>query len=503
MFSSPAGWRARTTLATQLLVGVLLSIVLVAVPLALFVERSVEAAVTDELGDTLLTLLPGLARAPQSPVGRPGRPDGPRPSTLELVRFTDADGAFSPVHPGGATDLPDAEALAEVPVAGPGREAVAVPIVAPGGTRWIAAGLQGPPGQPTTIMAAPTTEVDQTIAALRRRGLMAAGGGLLGMMVLVALVSRAVTRPLGRITDAARQLHEGEHGARVGDLDGPADVVAVGRTFDEMAASIQRSFAAMQAVEERLRRFVADASHELRTPLTAIRGHAELFRLGYAGDDARSARAMRRIEDQSTRMGRLVDDMLLLAELDSELLTGRSPLGPPDPEPADLSAIVHGALDDLHAVQPGRPVTRQVADGVRVDAAAEDMQKVVENVVSNARKHTPETARIDAVLTADSTTARLVFADHGPGLPPGGEERAFERFWRAGGDTAPDADGSTGLGLAITRSLLQRHGGAIRLSSGAEGGVTATIEVPLVADRDVSGSEAAPPTPSARSSHHR
>ena len=127
-----------------------------------------------------------------------------------------------------------------------------------------------------------------------------------------------------------------------------------------MLGQIETAFAARQDSENRLRRFLADASHELRTPLAAIRGYAELFRIGAADDPETLARAMSRIESEAVRMGVLVEDLLLLAQLDQV----------PEPRrvPVDLSQLAEHAVDDLRVTAPAadrEPRARRPRDGAR------------------------------------------------------------------------------------------------------------------------------------------
>ena len=289
--------------------------------------------------------------------------------------------------------------------------------------------------------------------------------------VLIAATTRWSMRPLDRITRTAGRLASGERTARVGDLDHPRDLATVATAFDEMAGEVEAAFVAQEAQEARLRQFIADASHELRTPLTAIRGHAEMFRMVQVPE--KRERAMQRIESQAARMGRLVNDMLLLAELDGTAVAEND-----QPEGAvDLVEVVAGVMDDLRAVQPARRVTVAAPEHAWVRGVEEELRRVVENVASNARKHTPVTAAVRAEVAVEEEAVVLTVADRGPGLPEGGEEKAFDRFWRSSAH-AGESEGSSGLGLPIVAGLLARRGGEVELSSTQGEGVTVRITVP-------------------------
>ena len=182
-----------------------------------------------------------------------------------------------------------------------------------------------------------SVEIVATVAVL-----VALGG-------LVTWVVRRGLRPLGDVVVAADAVAAGDLSHRVPVPNPRTEVGHLGVAFNTMVDRIEESFAERDALEQRLRRFVADASHELRTPLTSIRGYAELFRRGAAEDPDQLALAMRRIEDESARMGVLVDDLLLLARLDQ----GR----PLEREPVELVALVDDAVADARAVEPERPIT--------------------------------------------------------------------------------------------------------------------------------------------------
>ena len=157
-----------------------------------------------------------------------------------------------------------------------------------------------------------------------------------------------------------------------------------------MLAQIEGAFAEKSASEERLRQFVADASHELRTPLTSIRGYAELLGRGGFSDEAGRRKALKRIEEEATRMGGLVEDLLLLAELDR----GR----PLRAEPVDLHRICADAVGDSNAVAHGHHLTLEPGPPVVVLGDGERLAQVAHNLVRNALAHTPpgtEVQRVD------------------------------------------------------------------------------------------------------------
>lgn len=279
---------------------------------------------------------------------------------------------------------------------------------------------------------------------------------------------RLSLRPLRRVThtalDVARTpLASGEVSlpARVPDSDAdPAtEVGQVGAAVNQMLGHVERSLAERHATEERLRQFIADASHELRTPLAAIRSHAEL-----AGRDEETLpdgvrHALRRVEAEASRMGVLVDDLLLLARLDAGRPLAR--------EAVDLTRVVIDATSDAQAASRGhRWMLELPEEPIVVTGDGHRLHQVLANLLANARTHTPAGTTVTVALHMDvaNDLALLQVCDDGPGIPQELQDRVFERFARA--DAARTRTvGSTGLGLAIVAAVVEAHGGTVRVSS--------------------------------------
>jgi two-component system OmpR family sensor kinase len=221
-----------------------------------------------------------------------------------------------------------------------------------------------------------------------------------------------------------------------------------------------------------MRRFAADASHELRTPLTAIRGLAEFgLQQGDSAGHAELTRLITRIQQEAARMGLLVDDLLLLAELDQDR--------PLDLHPVDLASIAAEAVQAGRSVEPGRLITlRAVPDPVIIDADDARVRQVIDNLIGNALRHTP--AGTPVIVTVDTGPARgsVTVADSGPGMTADQAARAFERFYRTD-QARTRSSGGTGLGLAITSALVTAHGGTISLETQPGRGAAFRVELPL------------------------
>ncbi|HSH62458.1 MAG TPA: HAMP domain-containing sensor histidine kinase, partial [Acidimicrobiales bacterium] len=325
------------------------------------------------------------------------------------------------------------------------------------------------------VVALPLREVQQTL----RRLLVIEAVVTVAVLVLVGGVGfwvvRMGLRPLGQIEATAGAIAGGDLTRRIERDDERTEVGRLGRALNAMLGHIESAFAERTASEQRLRRFVADASHELRTPLTSIRGYAELFRRGASERPEDLSTAMRRIEEESGRMGVLVEDLLLLARLDQGRSLTRSPV--------DLVQVASDAVADLRVVDPDRPVSLECGDleggaGVVVDGDESRLRQVAANLLSNARLHTPSGTPVHVRVRASHATAALEVADEGPGLPPEQSQRVFERFYRAD-PSRSRASGGSGLGLSIVAAIAGAHGGNATVESTPGRGATFRVELPL------------------------
>jgi len=322
------------------------------------------------------------------------------------------------------------------------------------------------------LLGAPLGDVDESVRQLVAVEVTATVA-VLALLGLVALwVLRLGVRPIKQMAATATAIGAGDLSQRVPEADRGTEAGELGVALNSMLARIEEAFAASAASEDRLRRFVADASHELRTPITTIRGYAELHRRGGLEDPEARASAMARTEQEAVRMGRLVDDLLLLARLDQ----GR----PLDADPVDLGALAADARDDAAVAHPAHPVALEVGPGCVVVGDDHRLRQVVANLVANAVTHTPAgtpiTLRVGPVAD-DEEQVLLEVADAGPGMPPELAARAFERFAR--GDVARSrAKGSTGLGLSIVQAIVTAHGGAVELASTPGAGTVVRVTLP-------------------------
>jgi two-component system OmpR family sensor kinase len=352
-------------------------------------------------------------------------------------------------------------------------------------TRTLAAGeyrLVAMPSQANTSVVV----VGQPLADLREMQYLLAAIEIGVVLVALGLASllgtfmvRRTLRPLDRMTATARRVAElpldrGEVALSVRvpeqDTDPRTEVGQVGAALNRMLGHVAGALSARQASETRVRHFVADASHELRTPLAAIRGYAELTRRDRDQVPPDVAHALGRVESEAARMTVLVEDLLLLARIDS----GR----PLEREPVDLSRLIIDAVSDAHVAGPEHrwrldlPEQEVTVTGDRVR-----LHQVIANLLVNGRTHTPPGTTVTASIGVDGDRAVLAVTDDGPGIPADLQPEVFDRFARGDSSRSRQA-GSTGLGLAIVAAVVEAHGGTVEVES-APGRTRFTVRLPL------------------------
>jgi two-component system, OmpR family, sensor kinase len=282
---------------------------------------------------------------------------------------------------------------------------------------------------------------------------------------------RRVAQTAGEVVDLSLDRGEVALPMRVleSDANPRTEVGQLGSALNRMLDHIAAALSTRQASETRVRQFVADASHELRTPLAAIRGYTELAQR--VGDDTDAvAHAMSRVQSETERMTHLVEDLLLLARLDS----GR----PLERESVDLSRVAVDAVSDAHVAGPDHQWELDLPEEpVVVLGDAARLHQVLTNLLANARVHTSPGTVVTTRLDSDGTHAALIVCDNGPGIPEQLQSEVFERFAR--GDTSRSRKGgSTGLGLAIVSAVVKAHNGTITLNS-APGHTDFTVRLAL------------------------
>ena len=299
--------------------------------------------------------------------------------------------------------------------------------------------------------------------------LLALGSAVALLVATVAgvfLTSRAL-RPLRRLTSTSQQLAGGDLRARSGVERREDEIGVLARSFDEMAARIEESFAAQQDSEERTRRFIADASHELRTPLTALKGYIDVVRRGATPDPAALDAALEAMGREAERMRVLVLDLLTLARVDASRGA--------QSQTVDLSELVGHQLDEGVPGMPER-LERELGPGVLATADRNAALTIVRNLLVNACKYAPG-ARQTWRTWSDGGRTQLSVRDDGPGIAAMDIPHVFERFYR-GEKARAREDGGSGLGLAIVQALARAQGGDASIESEEGRGTTVTVWFP-------------------------
>ncbi len=332
-------------------------------------------------------------------------------------------------------------------------------------------------GGELVILALPLDNVDATLQRLLLVEVAVTLAALAAAMGLGWWLVRVGLRPLEDVEETADAIAAGELDRRVPGEDARTEVGRLSRAFNVMLARIQQAFAErdateseLRASEDRLRRFVADASHELRTPLAAVSAYAELFSRGASSRPEDLERVMVGIRTEASRMGSLVEDLLLLARLDEGRELQR--------EPVELVELATEARDAAVAVGPAWPVSLQAVEPVDLVGDRLRLRQVLDNLLANVRAHTPPGTASVIRVAREHDQAVLEVSDDGPGLADGQTAMAFERFYRADPSRSRDSGGS-GLGLSIVAAIVASAGGTATAGRGPAGGAVFTVRLPL------------------------
>jgi len=288
----------------------------------------------------------------------------------------------------------------------------------------------------------------------------AIGAGLLALVLGAALAS-TISRPVRELTDGTKALAAGDLGHQV-PVRTADEIGQLAQSFNRMSADLAHS-------NQLRKQMTADIAHDLRTPLSVILGYSEALQDDKLPGTPEVYGAMHR---QAQHLNRLIDDLRTLSLADA----GQLSLQRRTVRPGDL--LEHAAIAYLPQAEE-RGVQLSVTAGVAPPIAVDPdrLGQVIGNLVGNALRHTPDGGHVELAATLAGPRVVLSVTDDGPGIPPADLPHIFERFYR--GDKARVDDGSSGLGLAIARSLVEAHGGQIAVENVASGGARFTIALPL------------------------
>ncbi|CAN5449180.1 two-component system sensor histidine kinase TcrY [soil metagenome] len=473
---APGAW----SLQARLLVGQVLLLALVCVGVGAVTEVALKQYLVHQLDSQLVeatgrsAMMSGLPPPPPLPGAMSPRPrPGPGPDFLDapgqpvgmvaaVLRSPGSTDAGVLTTKGQRAEL-SSTALTQIAEIEPQRHVTTRDIDGLGRYRMVATHNRF---DEVIVVGLPLAEVEGTmLRVLLIFGVVAVVAIVLATSLGVIIIKRALA-PLNRVAATAGRvanlpLDRGEVALPVRvpheDANPNTEVGQMGSALNRMLDHISAALSTRQASETRVRQFVADASHELRTPLTAIRGYSELAQRRRDEVPGEVAHAMGRVASEAERMTQLVEDLLLLARLDS----GR----PLESGPVDLSQLAVDAVSDAHVAGPDHNWNLDLPEEpVVVTGDGARLHQILTNLLANAHTHTGPGTTVTVSLSADPDQPVLRVADDGPGIPVELQSEVFERFARGDSSRSRQA-GSTGLGLAIVAAVIKAHHGAIELRS--------------------------------------
>lgn len=283
-------------------------------------------------------------------------------------------------------------------------------------------------------------------------------------IVIGYFVSRMLTNPIRRITGTAKQIRDGDLSARTG-LRGDDEIDQLGETFDEMATSLEKDM-------KHEKRLTSDVAHELRTPLMAMLATVEAMQDGVYPTDNEH---LETVASETRRLARLVQQMLDLSRMENRT-------APMNTEPVDMVPFIRTIVDSQERLFADRDLRLRFADETQGKSATIEIDpdmitQAVINLMSNAMRYTPEGGWVVVSVLGDRKHVMISVSDTGIGIAKEDLSRIFGRFWRADASRAREA-GGLGVGLAVTKQIVERHHGFISVESELEKGTTFTIHLP-------------------------
>jgi signal transduction histidine kinase len=319
--------------------------------------------------------------------------------------------------------------------------------------------IRTPQGPRVLRVAATLEDVDESTAALIRSLVVAIPVVVLLLAAVIWWLVGRTLRPVDAIRSEVARIGAPAFDRRVPVPGGDDEIARLARTMNTMLDRLEEA-------HRRQEQFVADAAHELRSPLTRMRSELEVDEAHPAG--ANLAETHRSVLAETVALQHLVDDLLQLARSDDGAGGGVA-------VPVDLDDIVMRQVRRLTA-EDRIAVDASGVSGAQVAGDPDQLTRAVRNLADNATRHAE--SRVAFTLVEDGDVARLTVADDGHGVPPEARERIFARFTRLD-EARADAVGGAGLGLAITRDIVERHGGTVVVDDGPEPGTRFVVTLPI------------------------
>ena len=300
---------------------------------------------------------------------------------------------------------------------------------------------------------------------------------LLVGLAIAAILARSLSRPLRHVSAGMMSVKQGEYDRSIPE-EGWSEARLLARHYNEMVAEVARS-------RQLQRDFVANAAHELKTPVTLIAGFARSLVDGTARRDGAEGDAVRYIQTESEHLGRVVEQLFTLASLDAEVAAQH-------PVPCHPAALVRRTNSRFNALALARGVRLELSLGTDVPECWWDEEWIVSaltNLIGNALEHSPSSGAVVTRGRRDGSTVILEVEDNGDGITPADLPHIFDRFYRGQGRRV---NGHAGLGLALVREVVERHGGTMSVRTQVGEGTRFIVALPIRAPiaRRVGASEA-------------
>ncbi|MFZ4451352.1 sensor histidine kinase [Salibacterium aidingense] len=294
---------------------------------------------------------------------------------------------------------------------------------------------------------------------------------LLGGLVIYFSVIRRTLRPLSNIVEAVQHIDATRLNETIPGQQGQEEMDRLSESFNQMLQRLERSFEYEKETKEQMRRFIADASHELRTPITSVHGYLEVLMRGAANNPEQLSNALYSMHGETKRVIKLVEELLLLAKLDQtpELQLKRT----------DIHALVWDMKPQLTFLAGDRNTVFTLAEEVDAECDEDKIRQVILNLFYNAVDHTDaEHGKIVLFLEKAGSHVKLTIEDNGPGIREANLPHIFDRFYRAD-PSRTRKRGGAGLGLAISKAIIEAHHGKISVKSKEGEGTTFIVMVPV------------------------
>jgi signal transduction histidine kinase len=288
-------------------------------------------------------------------------------------------------------------------------------------------------------------------------------------------ISSSITESLRELVRGAQDVSEGDFSVRV-PVSGRDEVAQVATAFNEMIAQLEQMDQAEKALQQARRNLLSGASHDLRTPLASIRAMVDALADGVVSDELTTTRYLHQTQTEIARMSALIDNLFELAQLDIGTVEIQG-------ESASLSDMISDTLQAFAARAQVKTITLTGDAGTDIDPVWMDsaqINRVLNNLLDNALRHTPAGGTITLTAERDAARVRVQVRDTGEGVSPDDLPHIFNYFYRGEQSRSRDgfAQGGAGLGLATVKNIVEAHGGEIWAKSGVGEGATFTFTLP-------------------------